>query len=84
MAVLRRPEVFHCAVARDPVLDWAALPAPFAERYLGRLADSPDVYAHHRLRDEALPDSLLVLAADAPLQRELDFVRSHIGTSESP
>jgi dipeptidyl-peptidase-4 len=84
MAALRRPELFHCAVARDPVLDWTALPPAFAERYLGRLADSPDVYAHHSLLDEALPDSLLVLTADAPLQRELDFVRRHIATSEAP
>jgi dipeptidyl-peptidase-4 len=84
MAALRRPETFRCAVARDPVLDWAALPPAFAERYLGRLADSADVYAHHSLLDAALPDSMLVLAADAPLDRELDFIRRHTATSESP
>jgi dipeptidyl-peptidase-4 len=82
MAALRRPETFHCAVARDPVLDWATLPPAYAERYLGRLTDSPDVYAHHSLLEEALPDYLLVLAADAPLERELEFVR-RFATSES-
>jgi len=79
MAALRRAEVFRRAVAREPVLDWAALPPAFAERYLGRLADSPDVYAHHSLLAEPLPDSLLVLGADAPLRRELDFIRAGFG-----
>ncbi|GAA4930622.1 S9 family peptidase [Actinoplanes utahensis] len=61
MAVLRRPEVFHRAVAREPVLDWADLPAAFAERYLGDRNDSPDVYAHHSLRESGgSPDVLLV------------------------
>jgi len=83
LAALRRPEMFRGAAARDPVFDWAALPAAFAERYLGRLADSPDVYAHHSLLEEPLPDSLLVLTADAPLHRELDFIR-RITNTESP
>ena len=83
MAVLRRSELFRCAVARDPVLDWTTLPPAFAERYLGRLAESPDVYAHHSLLAEALPDSLLVLARDVPLRRELDFVRRYIATPEN-
>jgi dipeptidyl-peptidase-4 len=76
MAVLRRPELFRCAVARDPVLDWATLPAAFAERYLGRLADSADIYAHHSLLEEPLPASLLVLEPGASLRRELDFIRT--------
>jgi dipeptidyl-peptidase-4 len=84
MAGSRRAETFHCAAARDPVLDWATLPPALAERYLGRLSDSADVYAHHSLLDAALPDSVLVLAADAPLERELEFIRRHTATSESP
>jgi dipeptidyl-peptidase-4 len=68
MAVARRPDLVRCAVARDPVLDWADLPVAFAERYLGRLADSPDVYAHHSLREEPLPDAFTVLPADASRQ----------------
>jgi dipeptidyl-peptidase 4 len=76
MAVLRRPGAFRCAVVRDPVLDWAELPPAFAERYLGRQADSPDVYAHHSLREEPLPDTLIVLAPDASLTDELAAVRT--------
>jgi dipeptidyl-peptidase-4 len=52
LAVLRRPEVFGCAVARDPVTDWTVLSTAFAERYLGRPEDAPaggEVYAHHSL-----------------------------------
>jgi dipeptidyl-peptidase-4 len=76
LAVCRRPEVFRCGVARDPVTDWSSLPAPLAERYLGRLADSPDVYAHHSLTDELPHPSLLVLDARAPLTEELEFLRA--------
>ncbi|MEU4618902.1 prolyl oligopeptidase family serine peptidase [Actinoplanes sp. NPDC023801] len=61
LAVLRRPEEFHRAVARRPVTDWAQVPAPVAERYLGDRADSPDVYSHHSLREAgSSPDVLLV------------------------
>ncbi|GIE79562.1 peptidase [Actinoplanes philippinensis] len=61
LAVLRRPEVFHRAVAHRPVVDWAELPGPVAERYLGDRGDSPDVYAHHSLREAGTsPDVLLV------------------------
>ena len=84
LAVLRRPDIFRCAVARDPVTDWATLPTPFAERYLGRLADSPDVYAHHNLLDEPTSESVLTLGADAPLDQELDFLRRTIDRLERP
>jgi dipeptidyl-peptidase-4 len=76
MAVLRRPDAFRFAVVRDPVLDWGDLPTAFAERYLGRRIDSPDVYAHHSLRAEALPDRLTVLAPNASLTDELAAVRA--------
>jgi len=75
LAVVRRPDVFRRGVARDPVTDWAALPRAFAERYLGRLADSPDVYAHHSLVEELPNDRLLVLKSDADVRLELDFLR---------
>jgi dipeptidyl-peptidase-4 len=78
MAVLRRPDLVRCAVARDPVLDWADLPGAFAERYLGRLADSPDVYAHHSLREEPPPDAFVVLPADASPQAELELIRREL------
>jgi dipeptidyl-peptidase-4 len=84
LAAQRRGDLVRLAVARDPIMDWTALPAVFAERYLGRLADGPDVYAHHSLAAEPLPASVLVLPADAPLDSELDHVRRHLATPESP
>ncbi|MEV6347779.1 prolyl oligopeptidase family serine peptidase [Actinoplanes sp. NPDC051851] len=51
LAVLRRPDVFHCGVAREPVIDWTRLPRAVAERYLGDPADSAHVYRHHDLTE---------------------------------
>ena len=89
MAVLRRPEVFHRAVARSPVLDWGDLPAAYAERYLGDPHDSADVYAQHSLFEAAAQAdhsrALLIVGADLPgyrsiptatLDEELAFLRS--------
>jgi dipeptidyl-peptidase 4 len=56
LAVLRRPEIFGCAVARSPVADWTLLPTVLAERYLGPVEDGPgggEVYARHCLIDAA-------------------------------
>jgi dipeptidyl-peptidase-4 len=56
LAVLRRPDRFHCAVTRDPVTDWMLLHSAFAERYLGLPEDVPnggEVYAHHSLVEVA-------------------------------
>jgi dipeptidyl-peptidase-4 len=49
LAVLRRPDVYHVAIAGAPVADWALYDTAYTERYLGMPADSPDVYAHHNL-----------------------------------
>jgi dipeptidyl-peptidase-4 len=35
LAVLRRPDKFHCAVAGAPVTDWALYDTHYTERYLG-------------------------------------------------
>ncbi|NMO50463.1 prolyl oligopeptidase family serine peptidase [Actinoplanes sp. TBRC 11911] len=93
MAVLRRPDVFHRAVARSPVLDWGDLPAPYAERYLGDPRDSPEVYAQHSLFEAAEQSDrsrgLLIVGAHLPgyrsvstatLDEELAFLR-HSSTS---
>jgi dipeptidyl-peptidase-4 len=53
LAVLRRPDVYRCAVAGSPVADWLLFDAPYAERYLGLPGDSGDVYAHHSLVEAA-------------------------------
>ena len=76
IAVLRHPDVFRCAVAREPTLDWADLPPAFAERYLGRPIDSPDLYAHHSLREEPLPEAFTVLGPGVSLTEELEIIRA--------
>ena len=41
LAVLRRPDVFHAAVAGAPVTDWRLYDTHYTERYLGDPADAP-------------------------------------------
>ncbi|WP_344083803.1 prolyl oligopeptidase family serine peptidase [Luedemannella helvata] len=53
LAVLRRPDVFHCGIAGTPIVDWQLSPSAYAERYLGLPADAADVYAHHGLLESA-------------------------------
>jgi len=44
LAVLRRPDVFHAAVAGAPVTEWRLYDTHYSERYLGDPNDRPDVY----------------------------------------
>ena len=44
LAVLKRPDVFHAAVAGAPVTDWRLYDTHYTERYLGHPATSPDAY----------------------------------------
>jgi dipeptidyl-peptidase-4 len=44
LAVLRRPEVFHAAIAGAPVTDWRLYDTHYTERYLGHPDDNPGVY----------------------------------------
>ena len=44
LAVLRRPEIFHAAVAGAPVTDWRLYDTHYTERYLGDPAVTPDSY----------------------------------------
>ncbi|WP_438872359.1 prolyl oligopeptidase family serine peptidase [Paractinoplanes maris] len=90
MAVLRRPDVFHRAVARDPIVDWHDAPAPLAERYLGDHRDSADIYAHHNLTETDPTDAVLLVGATVPglpsvenatLDEELAFLKGH-GTAD--
>jgi dipeptidyl-peptidase-4 len=74
LAVLRRPEEFRCAVARDPVTDWTLLRTALAERYLGLPEDAPnggEVYAHHSLLEAAAAaDGAGALLIVQPLEGE--------------
>jgi dipeptidyl-peptidase 4 len=49
LAALRRPELFRCAVAEAPLVDWAREDPLVAERYLGPADEGPDIYQHHCL-----------------------------------
>ena len=53
LAVLRRPDVFHAAVAGAPVTDWALYDTHYTERYLGHPATHAGAYA----RTSLLPDA---------------------------
>jgi dipeptidyl-peptidase-4 len=44
LAVLRRPDVFHAAVAGAPVTDWRLYDTHYTERYLGHPDAEPDAY----------------------------------------
>ena len=62
-AVLRRPDIFHAAIAGAPVTDWEDYDTHYTERYLGVLPESRKAY------DDAC---LIPLAKD--LQRPLLLV----------
>ncbi|MFI9205220.1 alpha/beta fold hydrolase [Streptomyces sp. NPDC053048] len=49
LAVLRRPDVFHAAVAGAPVTDWRLYDTHYTERYLGLPQEQPEVYARNSL-----------------------------------
>jgi dipeptidyl-peptidase-4 len=44
LAVLRRPDVFHAAVAGAPVTDWRLYDTAYTERYLGLPSEHPHAY----------------------------------------
>jgi len=44
MAVIRRPDIFHCGVAGAPATDWLDYDTHYTERYLGLPAANPDAY----------------------------------------
>ncbi len=53
LAVLRRPDVFHAAVAGAPVTDQRLYDTHYTERYLGHPDEQPEVYE----RNNALADA---------------------------
>jgi dipeptidyl-peptidase-4 len=65
LAVLRRPDVFHAAIAGAPVTDWRLYDTHYTERYLGQ--PGQDRAAYER-------SSLLDLAERAAEQRPLMII----------
>jgi dipeptidyl-peptidase-4 len=53
LAVLRRPDVFHAAIAGAPVTDWRLYDTHYTERYLGDPGSGPGNYARTDLCAEA-------------------------------
>lgn len=53
LALLRRPDVFHAAIAGAPVIDWRLYDTHYTERYLGHPDEYPEVYARNSLVDDA-------------------------------
>ena len=53
LAVLRRPDKFHCAVAGAPVTDWRLYDTHYTERYLGHPATEAANYDRTNLVTEA-------------------------------
>jgi dipeptidyl-peptidase-4 len=53
LAVLRRPDVFHAAVAGAPVTDWRLYDTCYTERYLGHPDEQPEVYDKSSLSGDA-------------------------------
>jgi dipeptidyl-peptidase-4 len=52
LAVLRRPDVFHAAVAGAPVTDWRLYDTHYTERYLGDPAENPAAYENSSLNND--------------------------------
>lgn len=73
MAVLRRPDVFHAAIAGAPVTDWRLYDTHYTERYLGHPDRESDAYdvsslvdgegrlSHAAPWDPDLPPALLLI-----------------------
>jgi dipeptidyl-peptidase-4 len=53
LAVLRRPDIFHAAIAGAPVTDWVLYDTHYTERYLGDPGARPDVYERSSLIADA-------------------------------
>ncbi|HEY8480202.1 MAG TPA: prolyl oligopeptidase family serine peptidase [Spirillospora sp.] len=53
LAVLRRPDVFHAAIAGAPVTDWRLYDTHYTERYLGHPDEEPENYSANSLIEMA-------------------------------
>jgi dipeptidyl-peptidase-4 len=53
LAVLRRPDVFHAAVAGAPVTEWRLYDTYYTEKYLGHPDENPAVYDASSILDDA-------------------------------
>lgn len=63
LAILRRPDVFHAAIAGAPVTDWRLYDTCYTERFLGHPDIEPEAYARSSVIDDAaaLRGSLMLI-----------------------
>jgi dipeptidyl-peptidase-4 len=63
LAILRRPDVFHAAIAGAPVTDWRLYDACYTERFLGHPEREPEAYARSSVIGDAaaLRGSLMLI-----------------------
>jgi dipeptidyl-peptidase-4 len=53
LAVLRRPDIYKCAIVGAPVTDWTLYDTAYTERYLGLPTDGNEIYGHNSLLESA-------------------------------
>jgi dipeptidyl-peptidase-4 len=53
LAILRRPDVFHAAIAGAPVTDWRLYDTCYTERFLGHPDEEPEAYARSSVLGDA-------------------------------
>jgi dipeptidyl-peptidase-4 len=73
LAVLRRPDVFHAAIAGAPVTDWQLYDTHYTERYLGHPDQNQDAYRQSGLFSWA-ERSVVTAATDAIAPRPLMLI----------
>jgi dipeptidyl-peptidase 4 len=73
LAVLRRPDVFHAAIAGAPVTDWHLYDTHYTERYLGHPDQHQDAYRQSGLISWA-ERSVVTPTADAIAPRPLMLI----------
>lgn len=49
LAIMKRPDIFHAAVAGAPVTEWLWYDTAYTERYLGHPEKFPEIYEDHSL-----------------------------------
>ncbi len=82
--MLKYPDVFKCAVAGGPVMDWKMYEVMYTERYMDRPQDNPDGYAKANLLDKVknLKGKLLLIHGTnddvVVWQHSIDFVKKAV------
>jgi dipeptidyl-peptidase-4 len=80
--MLKHPDVFKCAVAGGPVMDWKMYEVMYTERYMDTPAENPEGYENANLLDKVkgLKGKLLLIHGTSDdvvvWQHSLDFLKN--------